>query len=124
VFGLILASVGLAGVTACSVARRRREIGIRVALGAGSGDVLGLVMKEGAVVVALGTAAGLALAWAGMRALAAAMSVIARTAGKSDSDQALLVAAPLLLAAVALVACYLPARKSLRVDPVVTLRQE
>ena len=122
--GLILASVGLAGVTANSVARRRREIGIRVALGAGSGDVLGLVMKEGAVVVALGTAAGLALAWAGMRALAAAMSVIARTAGKSDSDQALLVAAPLLLAAVALVACYLPARKSLRVDPVVTLRQE
>jgi predicted permease len=124
VFGLILASVGLAGVTAHSVARRRREIGIRVALGARKADVLGLVMKEGAALVALGTAIGLALAWAGMRSLAAIMSSIARTAGAGMASRAVVVGAPLLLAAVALVACYLPARESLRVDPVVALRQE
>ena len=124
VFGLILASVGLAGVTAYSVARRRREIGIRVALGASSGDVLRLVMREGSVVVAAGTVIGLALAWAAMRALAAVLSVIASTSGRNTSTTVLLMGAPLLLAAVALVACYLPARKSLRVDPVVALRQE
>jgi ABC-type antimicrobial peptide transport system permease subunit len=124
VFGLILAAVGLAGVTAHQVARRRREIGVRVALGANRASVLGLVMKEGAALVTLGTAAGLALAWAGMRSLAAAMSVIARTTGSGGSNRMVLVGAPLLLAAVALMACYLPARRSLRVDPVVTLRQE
>ncbi len=124
VFGLILASVGLAGVTAYTVARRRREIGIRIALGAGEADVLGLVMKEGAVLVLLGSAIGLTLAWMGMRALTGIMSEVARVAGLSTSDPKLLVGAPLLLAALALVACYLPARKSLRVDPVVALRQE
>jgi putative ABC transport system permease protein len=124
VFGLILASVGLAGVTAYSVARRRREIGIRVALGASSGDVLRLVMREGSIVVAAGTVIGLALAWAAMRALAAALSVIASTSGRNTSTPVLLIGAPLLLAAVALVACYLPARESLRVDPIVALRQE
>ena len=124
VFGLILASVGLAGVTAYSVTQRRREIGIRVALGAPSGDVLGLVMKEGAVLVATGTVIGLPLAWAGMRMLSAIMSQIARTADLSTSDPVLLVGAPLLLAALALIACYVPARRSTRVDPVVTLREE
>ena len=124
VFGLILASVGLAGITAHSVAQRRREVGIRVALGAQNADVLGLVMKEGAVLVVVGTGMGLALAWAGMRSLAAVMSSIARTAGTGTSDPVLLVCAPLLLAALALVACYLPARKALRVDPVVALRRE
>jgi predicted permease len=124
VFGLILTSVGLAGVTAYSVARRRREIGIRVALGARSGDVLRLVMREGTVLVAAGTVTGLALAWAATRMLAAALSFIARTTGKSGPDPVLLVGAPLLLAVLALMACYLPARKSLRVDPVVALRQE
>ena len=124
VFGLILTSVGLAGVTAYSVAQRRREIGIRVALGARSADVLRLVMREGSIMVAAGTGIGLALAWAAMRMLAAALSFIARTTGRNTSTPALLIGAPLLLAAVALVACYLPARQSLRVDPVVALRQE
>ncbi len=68
-FGLILASVGLAGVTAYSVSRRRREIGIRMALGARQGDVLGLVMKEGALLVGIGTVLGLAGAGAGTRAV-------------------------------------------------------
>ena len=124
VFGLILASVGLAGVTAYSVTQRRREIGIGIALGAGSTDVLGLVMKEGAVLVAVGTLMGHAIAWAGIRLLAAIISTISRTAGTSASDPVLLVGAPLLLAGLALAACYVPARKSLRIDPVVALRQE
>jgi len=66
-FGLVLAAVGLAGVTAYSVTRRSREIGIRVALGAGRGDVLRLAMGEGAVLVAAGTVLGLAGAWSAAR---------------------------------------------------------
>jgi len=122
--GLILASVGLAGVTAYSVTQRRREIGIRVALGAQRPEVLGLVMKEGAALILIGSALGLAIGGGGLRLLAATMASIAQTAGTSMSDPALLVGAPLLLAAVALVACYLPARRSLGIDPAVSLREE
>jgi predicted permease len=68
-FGLILASVGLAGVTAYSVTQRRHEIGIRMALGARKSDVLGLVMKEGAFMIAAGTLIGMALTWAGVRVM-------------------------------------------------------
>jgi predicted permease len=124
VFGLILASVGLAGVTAYSVARRRREIGIRIALGATSQDVLGLVMREGAALVALGTAIGLASAWAVAKVLSAMVSVVASATSASASDPLLLVGAPVLLAGLALVACYLPARKSMSIDPASALRQE
>ncbi len=124
VFGLILASVGLAGVTAYSVVQRRREIGIRVALGAQRGDVLGLVMKEGAVLIAIGTVLGLAAAWAAMRVMSATLASIAQTAGFSTSDPWLLMGAPALLAALAMAACYVPARRSMAVDPVVALRQE
>jgi ABC-type antimicrobial peptide transport system permease subunit len=85
----------LAGVTAYSVTQRRREIGIRIALGARSGDVLGLVMKEGTVLIAAGSAIGLAAAWAGIRALSGFLSVVARTAGTSTADPALLLGAPL-----------------------------
>ena len=81
-------------------------------------------MKEGVVLVAVGTAFGLAGGLAGLRVLAGIMSAVARTAGRSTYDPVLLVGAPLLLAALAVMACYLPARKSLRVDPVVALRQE
>ncbi|MCL4402401.1 MAG: FtsX-like permease family protein, partial [Acidobacteria bacterium] len=123
-FGLILSAVGLAGVTAYSVTRRRREIGIRVALGAQRTGVLRLVMTEGLVLVTAGTVIGFAIAWAGMRVLSAFMSMVARTAGTSYSDPVLLLGAPLLLAVLALLACYVPARKSLRIDPAVALRQE
>ena len=122
-FGLILASVGLAGVTAYSVSQRRREIGIRVALGARGGDVLGLVMKEGAVLITIGTILGLLAARALIRVMSAALSQIAKTAGTSTSDPMLLIGAPLILAVLALVACYVPARKSMRIDPVVALRE-
>ena len=120
-FGLALASVGIAGVTAYSVAKRGHEIGIRMALGAQKGNVLRLVMKEGAGLVISGTVIGLVMAWAGMRVLSAAFFTAASV---KPSDPRLLIGAPLLLMALALLACYLPARRSTRIDPVVTLRQE
>jgi cell division protein FtsX len=122
--GLVLASVGLAGVTAFSVTQRRREIGIRMALGAQSKDVLLLVMRESMAMVGLGTAIGLVLAWNGTRALSAVMSMIATTSGTSSDDPRLLAGAPLLLAGLALAACYVPARSAVRIDPAVTLREE
>jgi predicted permease len=120
-FGLILASVGLAGVTAYAVSQRGREIGIRVALGAQRSDVLSLVMKEGVVLVTVGTVVGLAAAWAGIRVLSGLFFTVASV---ESSDPLLLAGAPLLLAVLALVACYLPARRSMRIDPAVALRQE
>lgn len=120
-FGLVLASVGLAGVTAHSVAKRGHEIGIRMALGAQKRDVLRLVMKEGATLVTAGTVAGLAFALAGIRALSGMFFTVASVQGY---DPVLLVGAPLLLAGLALLACYVPARRSARIDPVVTLRME
>jgi predicted permease len=120
-FGLVLASVGVAGVTAYSVAKRGHEIGIRMALGAQRSDVLLLVMKEGAVLAIAGTIGGLAMAWAGMRALSGLFYSVGTV---RTSDPVLLVGAPLLLAGLALLACFVPARRSMRIDPVVTLRQE
>ena len=124
IFGLILASVGLAGVTAYSVAQRRREIGIRMALGARARDVLGLVMREGLLLVVTGAAIGWLAARAGIRMLSSLLAEVARTAGTSSSDPMLLAGAPLLLATIALAACYLPARRSTRIDPASSLRQE
>jgi predicted permease len=120
-FGVVLASVGLAGMTAFSVATRAHEIGVRMALGAQKSDVLALVMKEGATLVLVGTGIGLALAWAGIRSLSAAFFTLATV---KASNPVLLAAAPTLLAALALAACYIPARRSTRIDPAVTLRAE
>ncbi len=120
-FGLILASVGLAGVTAYSVTQRRHEIGIRMALGAQKSDVLGLVMKEGAVLITAGTLIGMALTWAGVRLMSGFFFSVASV---KSFDPALLIGAPVLLASLALAACYLPARKSTRIDPAIALRQE
>ncbi|HEX7960719.1 MAG TPA: FtsX-like permease family protein, partial [Terriglobales bacterium] len=124
VFGLILAAVGLAGMTAYSVTQRSREIGIRMALGARKNDVLRLIMKEGAVLVALGSIIGAAGASAGERLLSAMSSTVGRVNSASTSDPIILIGAPLLLAALALSACYVPARKSVRVPPIVVLRHE
>jgi len=120
-FGLVLASVGLAGVSAYAVAQRGHEIGIRLALGAQKRNVLGLVVKEGAALVAAGTVSGLALAWVGIRSLSRLFFTVASV---QSADPVLLVGAPVLLAGVALAACYLPARKSMRIDPAAMLRQE
>ena len=122
VFGLILASVGLAGVTAYSVAQRRKEIGIRMALGARQGQVLRLVMKEGATLVIVGSALGFLGAWAVGRTLAALSPEMG--ASLNAKQPLLMIGAPLLLSGLAMVACYFPARRSTAVDPLTALRQE
>jgi predicted permease len=122
-FGLILASVGLAGVTAYSVAQRRKEIGIRMALGAQRGQMLRLVMKEGAALVAVGSALGFLGAWAVGRAIASLSPEMAETL-QAKQPVLLMICAPLLLGGLAMLACYFPARKSTSVDPLVALRQE
>ncbi len=124
IFGLVLSAVGLAGMTAYSVAQRGREIGIRMALGAQRRDVLGLVMREGMRLVLAGTAIGMAGAWTGSRLLSALNSSVGHVTSTSTTNPAVLFGAPLLLSLLALLACYLPARKSMQVDPVVALRQE
>src|ERR1017187_8883777 len=120
-FALVLASVGLAGMTAYSVAKRGHEIGIRMALGAQKGDVLALVTKEGATLVTVGTLAGLAFALPAIRAMSSLFFSVASVRGY---DPVLLVGAPLLLAGIALVACYVPARRATRIDPMAALREE
>jgi predicted permease len=124
IFGYVLAGVGLAGVTAYAVQQRRREIGIRMALGARPGGVLGLVMREGAVLVAIGTALGLAGAWAGSRGLAAMNHTVGTVTSTRPDDPFVIVGATALLAVMALLACYLPARQTTRIDPALALRQE
>jgi ABC-type antimicrobial peptide transport system permease subunit len=120
-FGLVLASVGLAGMTAYAVARRGHEIGIRMALGAQKSNVLALIMKEGATLAVAGTLAGLAFALPAIRAMSSLFFTVASVKGY---DPLLLVGAPLLLAAIALLACYVPALRATRIDPATTLRME
>ncbi|HWR54579.1 MAG TPA: ADOP family duplicated permease [Bryobacteraceae bacterium] len=123
-FGLILSAVGLAGVTAYAVARRTHEIGIRMALGARRANVLWLVLREGSAIIAAGVVVGVAVALGLLRAVSHFAETLAETTRASASDPLLLVGAPALLAALALAACYLPARRSTRVDPVTALRSE
>ncbi|HKE24023.1 MAG TPA: ABC transporter permease [Bryobacteraceae bacterium] len=120
-FGLlagVLATIGLYGVMAYTVARRRNEIGIRIALGAGRAGVVGLVLREAAVLLGCGLAIGVGLAlWLGR----AARSLLF---GLKPSDGATLAAAMLLLAAVALAASFVPARRASRLEPMQALREE
>ena len=122
-FGYVLSAIGLAGVTAYAVQQRRRELGIRMALGATAGRVVALVMKDGAILVAAGTALGLLGALAGSRGLAAFNGEV-RVTSVDAGDPLVIGGCTLVVAVSALVACYLPARKSARIDPAVTLRQE
>jgi predicted permease len=124
VFGLVLAAIGLAGVTAYAVARRRKEIGIRMALGARKSQVLRLVLREGAALVTVGTVLGFLGAMALVKMLSALTSIFADSFNVTTNDPRLIVGAPLLLAALALLACYIPARRSAKIDPVKALRQE
>jgi ABC-type antimicrobial peptide transport system permease subunit len=124
VFGLLLASIGLAGVTAYSVARRSHEIGIRMALGATRRNVLAFVLREGSVIILAGTILGLAIALAATRALASFVDTLGRTTSTSVADPVLLVGGPTLLALIALAACYVPARRSTRIDPAMALRAD
>jgi predicted permease len=124
VLGLILASVGLAGVTAYAVTRRTREIGIRMALGARRADVLWLVLREGAAIAAAGTVVGVAGALGLTYALSSVVEALAETTRTSMADPILLIGGPALLMLFALLACYLPARRSTRIDPKTALRAE
>lgn len=123
-FGLVLASVGLAGVTAYSVSSRVHEIGIRLALGARSKDILRMIMTEGTTLIAVGSCIGVALAVLAMRVMAANMDPVAQSIQHSRSDLRIAAGALGILVFVGLSACYLPARRSGRVDPAVALRQE
>jgi len=124
IFGLLLAAVGLGGMTAYSVASRYHEIGIRMALGAGRSRVLGLVMKEGATLVAIGLTIGLALGWASTRGLSAMTMTVGQLATDGTSDPVIAIGAPLLLASLAMAASYFPARSATTVDPAVVLRAQ
>jgi ABC-type antimicrobial peptide transport system permease subunit len=112
-----LASVGLYGIMACSVSQRRREIGVRMALGASQGDVSLFILRQGMAVVFSGIALGAALAFVFGRALSRFLY------GVSASDPLSLGSASLVLLIVAFVACYLPARSATRVNPLVALRR-
>jgi macrolide transport system ATP-binding/permease protein len=124
VFGLVLAAIGLAGVTAYAVAQRRKEIGIRMALGARKGQVLRLVLREGAAVVAAGTVLGFLGAIAMVKILSSLTSVFVSAFNVATNDLRLVIGAPLLLAALAMLACYIPARRSAQIDPLKALREE
>ncbi|MBI4664179.1 MAG: ABC transporter permease [Verrucomicrobia bacterium] len=115
---LLLAVIGLYGVMSYLVTQRTKEIGIRVALGAQRRHVLGLVLKRGLLLVSLGLALGLAGALASTRLMSGLLF------GITPTDPATFVSVALLLAAIALLACYLPARRATQVDPIVALRYE
>jgi putative ABC transport system permease protein len=116
--GLILGVVGVYGVVSFTASRRTREIGIRLALGATSRDILRLVWSQGIRLVIIGVAVGAIAAWSLARAMAHML------AGISPGDPVTYIAVTILICAVGLLACWIPARRAMRVDPMVALRHE
>jgi putative ABC transport system permease protein len=118
VVALLLAALGIFGVMAYTVSQRTKEIGVRLALGARRIDVLRLVLGQALRLVGIGLILGLAGAWAGARFLSSVLH------GVSSQDPLTFVAIPAGLALIAAVACYLPARRAVDVNPIVALRTE
>ena len=116
--GLVLASVGMYGVMAYTVSQRRREIGIRMAIGAAGGDVVGMIMKQGLSLVVIGAAIGIGGALAASRLLRGVLY------SPSVIDPMTFAGVPLLLTAVAALASWLPARRASGVNPLEALRRE
>jgi predicted permease len=115
---LLLAAIGIYGVLSFSIARRSREMGIRLALGAAARQVFLLVVRDGLTLVGIGAVIGLIGAWAAARSLARFLY------GVPTSDPATFAGAAALLIAVALVACIVPARRAMRVNPITALRSD
>ena len=115
---LLLAMAGIYGVTAYTVAQRTREIGVRMALGASRGTVLGMVLKQGAITTGLGVGAGI------LGSLALTRWLQSQLFGVSATDPTTFVGVALVMILVSLAACWIPGRRAARVDPMVALRYE
>jgi putative ABC transport system permease protein len=121
VFGglaLVLASIGIYGVMSYSVVERTREIGIRMAMGAQPEDVLKLILKQGAALIACGLALGIVAAYGLTRLISSFLFRV------NANDSATFVGISLLLGIVALIACFIPARRATKIDPMISLRYE
>src|SRR5215469_128446 len=121
VFGsvaLLLAAIGIYGVMAYTVAQRRQEIGIRMALGAHSGQVRNMVLRDGMILTLAGVVTGLAAAWGSARSTESVLY------GVTVHDPLVFVAVPLVLSVVAMLAIWFPAHRASRVDPIDSLRYE
>ena len=115
---LLLAAIGIYGVISYSVTQRTHEMGLRIALGAKPGDLAALIVRQGMKLALVGVAVGTA-ASLGLTQLMSSLLY-----GVRPNDPITLVGGALLLAAVALLGCYIPARRAAKVDPIVALRQE
>ena len=116
--GLVLAVIGIYGIVSFGMGQRTQEMGIRMALGAARADILKLAIGQGLAPVSLGLVAGVLSAWAVTRAMSHLLI------GVSSSDPVTYVGTALVLLSVALLACWIPARRASRVDPMVALRYE